>query len=244
MDQYYYFKTLRKTIIQFLNIFNNMKVAKYNDNGEVIKYVTVPIKLAHKQKFYYWLNHRTHEKRFPSMGVSINGLTPAIDSRGANKTSNIYCGDNILKNFVPYDLSLTLSIATLHMTESDQILEQILPFFSPYVMMRINIDETNSFFDSKVLLESVSPDLETEMPENDYRSIIWNLEFKIYTFFIKPIEQSNKIHNIYLNLKDKYYFDNPSLSGSGYFETVHVSGYEDESGKIISDYEILELDNE
>lgn len=243
MDKYYYFKTLRKTIIQFLNIFNNIKIAKYNNNGDIIKHITIPIKLAHKQKFYYWLYDRKHEKRFPSIGVSINGLTPAINSRGVNKTANIYCDNNILKNFIPYDLSLTLSIATLHMVESDQILEQILPFFDPYVMMRVNIDEINSYFDSKVLLESVSPELETEIPENDYRSIIWNLEFNTNTYFIKPITESKKIHDIYLNLKDKSYYDE-TLEGSGYFETLHVSGYEDDSGKIISDYEILELDDE
>lgn len=53
MRQYYFFKTLRKAIIQFLDMFNDMEIAKYNDDGEITKYVKVPLKLASKQKFYY-----------------------------------------------------------------------------------------------------------------------------------------------------------------------------------------------
>jgi len=52
MDQYFYFASIRKTIIQFLDIFNNMRIAKYNPNGTILKYVEVPIKLAPKEKFY------------------------------------------------------------------------------------------------------------------------------------------------------------------------------------------------
>ena len=52
MDTFYYYKTLRKTILSFLDIFNNIKVGKYNSNGEVVDLVDVPIKFAPKQKFY------------------------------------------------------------------------------------------------------------------------------------------------------------------------------------------------
>jgi len=47
------FDSLRRSIVQFLNIFNNIKVHKYNDAGEVTKEIKVPLKLAGKQKFYY-----------------------------------------------------------------------------------------------------------------------------------------------------------------------------------------------
>ena len=53
MENYFYFSSLRKTILQFLDMFNNINIAKYDSDGTIIKYVKVPIKLAPKQKFYY-----------------------------------------------------------------------------------------------------------------------------------------------------------------------------------------------
>ena len=47
------FDTLRRSTVQFMNIFNNIQVYKYNDKGEITRTIQVPLKLASKQKFYY-----------------------------------------------------------------------------------------------------------------------------------------------------------------------------------------------
>jgi hypothetical protein len=53
MDNYFHFNTIRKTTIRFLDVFNNIKIAKYNEEGIITKYVTVPLIYAPKQKFYH-----------------------------------------------------------------------------------------------------------------------------------------------------------------------------------------------
>jgi hypothetical protein len=50
MRNFFYFGTIRKTIIQFLDIFKDLKIAKYDENGDIIKYVEVPVKFMPKQK--------------------------------------------------------------------------------------------------------------------------------------------------------------------------------------------------
>ena len=41
-NQHYFYNAMRKTIIQFLDIFNDIVIARYNqDTGAVIKYVKV-----------------------------------------------------------------------------------------------------------------------------------------------------------------------------------------------------------
>jgi len=44
---------MKQTTLQFLDLFNNIKIAKYNSMGSITSYVNVPLKLSGKQKFYY-----------------------------------------------------------------------------------------------------------------------------------------------------------------------------------------------
>jgi len=52
MRGHFYLAALRRSIIQVLNLFNDIQIAKYTSEGVVIKYVEVPIKYAPKAKFY------------------------------------------------------------------------------------------------------------------------------------------------------------------------------------------------
>lgn len=52
MDQQFYYKTLRKTILAFLDLFNDIWIAKYDSKGNIVDQIQVPIKFAPKQKFY------------------------------------------------------------------------------------------------------------------------------------------------------------------------------------------------
>jgi len=56
---------------------------------------------------------------------------------------------------------------------------------------------------------------------------------------LKPIKDTNIIHKIYLKLRDMRFYENPSLSGDGIYETMYLSGYKDENEKLFYDYEIL-----
>jgi hypothetical protein len=49
---FFHFGIIRKSIIKFLAIFDDIKIAKYNNDGSVEKYVDVPLKFMPKQKYY------------------------------------------------------------------------------------------------------------------------------------------------------------------------------------------------
>lgn len=107
------------------------------------------------------------------MSAYITAVMPAINERIANKNVKIMsCNKKYLhKALVPYTVEYELVIASHHHSEADQIIEQILPYFTPYVMTRINIEEIDNHFDCKVTLNSISPEMETDIPEDDYRTI-------------------------------------------------------------------------
>lgn len=233
MDKFFNFNGLRKTTIQFLNIFNYIKIAKYNPDGSIRGYVQVPLKYAPKEKFYYWLFQRKHELKLPMMSAYITSINPAMSERGTNKNIKIVTDDGRIyhKSLVPYTVEYELAISTLFHNELDQIFEQIIPYFTPYVMTRINIPEINNFFDCKVTLTSISPDMNVEIPEEDYRTINWIMSFSVNTFALQPINDSKYIEEIFLQIRDK---DTSTL-----YETLHLSGYKDTSGDIISSFEII-----
>jgi len=97
-------------------------------------------------------------------GAYMESLTPATQERGINKKIKIKTpdGNYIQTNLIPINMIFRLSLATNYVTESDQILEQILPYFTPYVIVRVNLDYGISF-DPKITLTDVVPDLDVDI---------------------------------------------------------------------------------
>lgn len=234
MDKFFHYHTLRKTTIQFLNIFNNIKIAKYNKDGTIREFVTVPLKYAPKEKFYYWLYQRKHEVKFPMMSAYIVNIMPAINERGNNRHLKILSCDKQTyhRNLVPYTIEYELVISTMFHNEIDQIFEQIIPYFTPYAMTRVTIPEIDNYFDCKVILESISPDMETEIPEDDYRTINWRLNFTVHTYALQPFSNGKYIEEIFLQTRQNDLV----------YETMHVSGYMNDDNQIISSYELIQGD--
>jgi len=208
------FDTIRKSTIQFLNIFNNIKVYKYNTDDTVNREITVPLKLAGKQKFYYWLYHGEQKtKKYPMMAAAPKSFDKAVGDRGKNRKLTFKAPelDKIIRPPVPYNIGFELNFVTNYIDEANQILDQILPFFDPYVITTVSIPEIDIKFDMKVILNSANQDLNFEMPEDQYRTFSWNLDFTAHTYFFKPIYDSKNIQKIILNYINMYGEDEDSL---------------------------------
>ena len=53
----------------------------------------------------------------------------------------------------------------------EQILEQILPFFNPFLMLNVVIPEIDFNYDAKVILGTVSPETETTLAMDATRPV-------------------------------------------------------------------------
>ena len=194
MKEHFWFSSIRKTTIEFLNIFRNIQVAKYDENGDFHSYVTLPIKNANKDKFYIWLNDRRHEKRFPMLAVYMNGLS-LDQSRLGNKQFESYfsttspSGDKTLTkyyNISPWNISYSVEIVSLFQIEMDQILEQILGFFDPAIYIKVLVPEIDNILNIKVLYRGSTPNTNPQIDANDYRHISWTLNFEAQGYLFKP----------------------------------------------------------
>jgi len=231
------FDSLRRSIVQFLNIFNNIKVHKYNDAGEVTKEIKVPLKLAGKQKFYYWLYDRKNAKRFPMMAGAIRNINPKISERGINQKLP-FLNENLIDKIstpVPYSLEFELTIVSNYIDDAHQILEQILPYFAPYTVVTVNIPEIDLKFDMKVILEGVNQDQEFEMTEDDNRALSWVLNFNATTYLFKPVEEPAIIKSLNLDfygrneLKERVNIDEEGeINVTNYEEIYKLGNYSED----------------
>ena len=79
MKNYYYYEVFRKTVTQFLDIFNDINIKRYDDSGCFLKNVNVPLKYAPKEKIWYWLNERKQDETLPIMAVTMQGVEYSLE---------------------------------------------------------------------------------------------------------------------------------------------------------------------
>lgn len=253
---YYYYKVLRKTIVQFLDRFNNIQIARYDPAGVFLKYINVPIKFSPKEKFWFWLNERKDDEMLPIMSASMTGIAFAAE-RATNRKQGIVTSSstgidernvNRFLNPTPYDVNFQIQIWAEYMTDIDQILEQILPWFQPHIFARINLPEIDGAFDMKVIFESASPEFEADYTDDTRRVLRYVLDFRVQTYLFKPVETSGIIGEIFINFytnagafQHAISTDSSSMFTSGAsgesMRLTGVSAYGPEDSKIY-DYEI------
>jgi hypothetical protein len=249
------------TIIQFLDVFNQVSVAKYDKDGNILKIFTVPVKMAPKEKSYMWVKDKKGEKVLPLIAVELKSLAHDI-SRVTNKEQEFPVGyDTDGKTIIsyynpaPYDLNFQVTIIANYIIEIDQILEQILSFFNPHIFIRIKLAELeNTAFDLKVIFNSASPDYTYDFQEVDYRWLSWTLDFTVKGYLYKPAKLDKPISYIYReywmneDLLDNRTLESQFLSGgpgtgSGYTYSSMTSGGYDDSANLLLKYSIFDSED-
>lgn len=211
MKDHFYFEVMRRTIIQFLDMFNELRIARYDlETGKLLKYISVPLSFAPKTKYFWWQEKTAADGRkirdilLPYIGIHLTNV--ALDKeRLVNKNAKIR-HERLLQevkqsrfdNPVPYTFTFEVGIASEYMIDATQILEQILPFFDPTAFIRITIpelfvghketeDEEGAFsMDLKVIYDGASKDAPVEIAEDERRTILWTLTFNVEGYLFKP----------------------------------------------------------
>ena len=219
MKEFYNYNIIRRTIIQFLDMFNYIMVARYDETtGDVIKYVKVPLKFAPKTRQWYFLEKRDAEGRrirdkiFPIMSVNLTGMEYDAERQG-NKQFIIYKDRSIdaieyFANPKPYTFPFEVKIAAEYMVDITQVLEQILPFFNPAAQIRITVPELNigdesdntdygaPSLDLKVLYDGATPNTPIDIDEANYRVLEWTLNFKVNGWLFTPLQTTVPVKKI------------------------------------------------
>jgi len=187
--------TLRKYVIYFGTLFNNLYINRTNTSGETIQTMKVPLNYGPKEKFLARLEGNPdlqHEIAIslPRMSFQMTGITYASDRKLAtvNKIIKVNA-DGLYYQYmpVPYDIEFTLNIMVKNAEDGTKIIEQILPYFTPEWTNTLNIIPELSYkLDVPVVLQNVNMDDTYEGSFEERRAITYTLGFTMKGMLFGP----------------------------------------------------------
>ena len=240
----FYNRTIRKIVVAFGTVFNDIYLIRYTKDGLTAKEtIKVPLNWGAKEKYI------TRLTADPSLTKSIATTLPRISfemtgmsydsSRKLPTTVRNFSANNstsIKTQYVPvpYNFDFSLSIYVRNTEDGTQILEQILPFFTPDFSVTVDfVPAMDPKYDMPIILNSVSNEVDYEGDMMATRMIIWNLEFTAKGHIWPPVKTDKVITtantNLYIQpnstLEQQVYVD--FANGVGRFsdsETLRVDG--------------------
>ena len=207
LGAYTYNKVIRKCVISFGTLFNNIEVRK-ETGGTTYQKMKVPLAYGPKQKFLARLEGQPELNKkvaitLPRISFELTGLS-YDSSRKLSPITTDYKkdGKSVRKIFtpVPYNLDFSLSILSNTNDEALEIIEQIMPLFQPSYQVTIKIiDDINEYRDVPIVLNSInySDEYEGNFDQRKLTTIDATFTMKAYIFGPtqtgKPIKKA-KVH--------------------------------------------------
>jgi hypothetical protein len=240
-------QAIRKTTVAFASLFKDIPFIKYDDNGNEIDKIKVPIIYGNKEK-YVKRQDIAHEKvqiTLPRIEYGLIDMIydPSRRTNHANKISGCSSNKTVYVNSpLPYNFNFEIVLYTRNVEDANQIMEYILPFFYPDYNMKLNfVPEAGIIKNVPITFLGESEDQNSTGSYDDpVRSVFRTLNFtaRSYIFqppkYVKPILQAET--NVIVPSSINEYTVN---SGSGSFvvgESVYQgSSYDRSTGAGIVD---------
>jgi len=210
LDQRFYWGTIRKSIVAFGNMFNNITIERKDANGNVVQLQRVPLSYSPQQKFLAKIRQQPNVDNtnfqviLPRMGFEMISLdydpNRKISPMQQSRTINSSTSANAQYAPTPYNINVLLYIYTKNQDDGLQIIEQILPYFNPdYNLTLKAIPELDIKNDLPILLNSIGFQDEYEGDMTTRRAIIWTLSFVMKLNFYGPVNRQGIINKVTTN---------------------------------------------
>ena len=212
LGSYFYNETIRKTVIAFGTLFNNIRIKKFGTDGKTISQLKVPIAYGPMQRFLARIEQQPNFD--DNVAISLPRISFELTSYAydpSRKSSPItkFTGKGATKTKhkkiflpVPYEIGFRLSFAAKLQDDSLQILEQILPHFQPSYNVTVNMLEgVEEKRDIPFTLANVSFVDEYEGDFSTRRFIQYDLDFIAKTYFYSeiPTDESGIIKKVQID---------------------------------------------
>lgn len=224
----FYNKLLRKYVTAFGTLFNDIWVVRTTEANVETSRALVPIIYASKEKYFVRLNedptlNKADQITLPIMTFEIVSLSYA-DDRKQTSTLKLFnkaeTGASTQYMSVPYDIGFELNIYARNTDDANQIVEQILPFFSKDLTLTYDlVTGMNIKKDIPIVLDSVNQQINYEGNYDSVRYVYWTMTFTMRADFYGPKSVPQLIRKVITNI-----FQDPALV-AGYITRMNmVSG--------------------
>jgi len=199
LGTYFYHEILRKTVIGFGTLFNNINIRHKDASGTTFSVLKVPLAYGPMQKFLARIQQQPELEReiaitLPRLSFEMQGIQyDPTRKTGIAQTFLAKSGTTAKKVYmpVPYNVGFELSIMSKLSDDALQILEQIVPYFQPSFNITVNlISSIGEKKDIPIVLESINQSDQYEGSFDTRRTIIYTLSFTAKTFFFNHIAQT------------------------------------------------------
>lgn len=201
LGNYFYHEIIKRTIISFGTLFNEIYISHKNENDDSISQIKVPLAYGPTQKFLARIQQQPNLNKpvqivLPRMSFEMSSIQ-YDPSRKANVTQTFKASDgtNLKKVYlpVPYNIGFELNILSKLNEDALQIVEQILPFFQPSFNLTVDLlDSIGEKRDVPITLNNISFQDDYEGDFSTRRSLIYTLQFTAKTYLFGPVADSTE----------------------------------------------------
>jgi len=202
----FYHSLLRKYVVIFGTLFNNIKIEKLNADGSVAATFKVPIAYGPREKFLARVESNPTGIAdtaliLPRIGFEISGIRYASD-RKLQTTIPLYTNQNVNGNSVlkkvyspvPYDIDFSMSIMTKQTEDATRIVEQILPYFTPeWTISAQLLSDFNNTTDIPIVISSIDIEDTYSTDFKQRRALIWTINFTMKAYLYGPVTKAKQI---------------------------------------------------
>ena len=208
LGQQFYHETIRKMVVSFGTIFNNIQIVKKNSSGQITQSMKVPLAYGPKQKFLTRIRedaslNKSTAITLPRLAFEISSISydPARKLNRITKLKKVSSSSKskLESQFmpVPYNMDFELVVMAKQSDDALQIVEQILPFFQPDYTITLN-DNTamGTTRDVPIILTGVTYADEYEGSFEDRRVLTYSLSFTSKFYLYGPVTDQKVIKQV------------------------------------------------
>ena len=218
LGQQFYHETIRKVIVSFGTMFNNINLVRKDSDGNISQSMKVPLAYGPREKFLVRLREdadlsKTIAITLPRIGFEIANLSydPTRKLNRVQKFKKVKGSkaSQLDTQFmpVPYNIDIELYVMAKQSDDALQIVEQILPFFQPDYTFTINdMADMGIKRDVPIILNSIAYEDDYQGDFTTRRALIYTLSFTAKFYLYGPVTSSKVIKTVqvdqYTDLQD------------------------------------------
>jgi hypothetical protein len=201
LGTYFYHEVIRRTVIAFGTLFNDINIRHKNASGDSISQMKVPLAYGPIQKFLARIEQQPELNKpiaitLPRLSFEMTSIQyDSTRKASVTQTFKASDGTNLKKVYlpVPYNIGFQLNLMTKLQDDALQVVEQILPYFQPSFNLTVDlIDSIGEKRDIPVVLDNVSFTDDYEGDFSTRRILIYTFNFTAKTYLFGPIADTTE----------------------------------------------------
>lgn len=199
--------SLRKYIIVFGTVFNDIYINRLSSTGEVLQTLKIPLTYGPKDKVLVRLEQNPEMNN--QVGIVLPRISFEMTSMEYDPTRKLNTLNKLTKQSatagtddevkyqyqpVPYDMQFEMNILVKNAEDGTRIVEQIVPYFTPDFTVSVNlVPAVDGPRDIPIILNSITSQDQYEGAFTERRVLVWTLNFTLKGYLYGPTKKSKLI---------------------------------------------------